>query len=113
MSPAGRIQHARDEGVVPMQVLYQPQGGLLLSERCIEAHVAVARQHGAQVHTGEAVLSWHEVPAQHGGEPDIIVVTSKAHYRTKRVVLTAGAWIPQLVPAMQVSCQCRASGMWS
>src|ERR1043166_4708544 len=38
--------------------VYQPDGGFLLSERCIVAHVTAAQELGAEVHARERVVSW-------------------------------------------------------
>jgi glycine/D-amino acid oxidase-like deaminating enzyme len=38
--------------LVLVQALFQPQGGILKPEKCIEAHVAAAKKHGAEVHEG-------------------------------------------------------------
>lgn len=86
-----------------MQVLLQPQGGLLLSERCIQAHVSIAKQHGAAVRTHEAVQGWY-VDDSAAGPGDVVVVTDEGQYRCKKVVMAAGAWMPRLVPPLQVSC---------
>jgi sarcosine oxidase len=74
----------------PLLGLYQPQGGLLDPERCIVAHVNGALQHGATVHGREAVQRW-ERQGTH-----LMVHTTRATYRTQRVILTAGAWMSQL-----------------
>ena len=86
-----------------LQALYQPQGGLLASERCIQAHIALAQQHGAHIRTSEAVHSWH-VDGSTQRRGDVVVVTSQGHYRCRQLVMTAGAWLPQLVPPLQVCC---------
>ena len=71
-------------------------GGILASERCIAAHVDLARQHGAEVRLEEQVLSWH-------AEADGVVVRSdKGEYRARKLVLAGGSWMPQLVPELQV-----------
>ena len=44
--------------------LYQPQGGFLIPERCIESHVRIAQQHGADLLTDTQVLDWK--PTEHG-----------------------------------------------
>jgi sarcosine oxidase len=75
----------------PLLGLYQPQGGLLASERCIVAHVTAALRHGAAVHGREALVAWE--PAASGVE----VQTTQARYRAQRLVLTAGAWLPRLL----------------
>ena len=72
-------------------------GGILASERCIEAHVDMARQHGAEVRLEETVLSWH---ADEGG---ITVRTNRADYRARKAVFAGGSWMPQLIPELQVS----------
>lgn len=52
---------------------------------------------GAQLHEQEALVSWR--PTAGGG---VRVTTAKAQYTARRLVLAAGAWLPQLVPALQV-----------
>ncbi|EIE19446.1 sarcosine oxidase, partial [Coccomyxa subellipsoidea C-169] len=76
--------------------LYQPQGGILSPEKCIKAHVERAVQHGATVHTEEKVLAWHVLPSG-----NVEVRTAKGAYTASKLVVTAGAWIPQLVPELQ------------
>ncbi|KAK9863916.1 hypothetical protein WJX84_010832 [Apatococcus fuscideae] len=38
------------------QAVFQPQGGILASERCIAAHIKAAQQQGAQVHLHEKLV---------------------------------------------------------
>jgi sarcosine oxidase len=68
----------------------QPEGGFLLAERCIVAHVEAAQAHGALVHARERVLGWE--PAGDG----IRVTTDRAEYEADRLVVTAGAWMKEL-----------------
>jgi sarcosine oxidase len=68
----------------------QPDGGFLLPERCIVAHVDAALAHGAEVHARERVLGWE--PAGEG----VRVTTERAEYDADRLVLTAGAWMHEL-----------------
>ena len=75
----------------PLLALYQPQGGLLAAERCIVAHVTEALRHGAVVHGREALLGWESSGA------GIVVRTTRSTYRAQRLVLTAGAWMQQLL----------------
>lgn len=72
-------------------------GGILASERCIAAHVDLARQHGAEVRLGEEVLSWQ---AEAGS---VTVRTDKGEYKARKIVLAGGSWMPQLVPELQVA----------
>jgi sarcosine oxidase len=68
----------------------QPEGGFLLPERSIVAHVEAATAHGAELHAHERVLGWE--PAGDG----VRVTTDRAEYDADRLVLTAGAWMQEL-----------------
>ena len=70
--------------------VFQPDGGFLLPERCIVAHVDAARTMGAAVKTNERVLGWE--PASGG----VRVTTDRAIYEAERLVLAAGAWEGEL-----------------
>ncbi len=74
--------------------VYQPEGGFLLPERCIIAHVTLAQSHGADVRACERVLGWE--PTGKG----VQVVTNRATYEADRLVVAAGAWISQLVTCL-------------
>jgi sarcosine oxidase len=70
--------------------VFQPEGGFLLPERCIAAHVDAARTMGAEVRTNERVLEWE---LANGG---VRVTTDRAVYEAERLVLAAGAWEGEL-----------------
>jgi sarcosine oxidase len=72
----------------------QPDGGFLMSERCIVAHVEAAHAAGAVVHAREAGLGW-EVRGQM-----VTVRTGRSEYRARRLVITAGPWASRVVPAL-------------
>jgi sarcosine oxidase len=83
-----------------LRVVYQRDGGFLLSERCIVAHVAGARARGAEVRTGERVLEWRT------GENGVRVRTDRREVEAERLVLTAGAYsqdVARLAPGMVVA----------
>jgi sarcosine oxidase len=67
--------------------LLQPDGGFLLSERCIVAHVVQAQALGAEIHAREAVRGWD---SRAGG--GVRVETERGAYTADRLVVTAGAW---------------------
>jgi sarcosine oxidase len=78
-------------------VLLQPDGGFLLPERCIVAHVAQAQTLGAVLHTGERVLGWEP----HGD--GVRVESDHGRYEADRLVLCAGAWsetVARLAPGL-------------
>ena len=67
-------------------VLLQPDGGFLLPERCIVAHVRVAEELGAVVRVNEPVVDW--APVGDG----VRVRSDRGVYEADRLVLCAGAW---------------------
>ena len=82
-----------------LQAVYQPQGGILASELCIAAHIQAAQSRGAEFHSGEKVESW-EVDASSGA---VTVFTDRGQYTASKLVLTAGAWMPDIMPELQVT----------
>jgi sarcosine oxidase len=71
-----------------------PRAGVLLAARCLAALLAAARADGAELRDGIAVDGWDAagdgVRVRAGGET----------LHAGRLVLAAGAWMPQLVPAL-------------
>jgi sarcosine oxidase len=77
-----------------MMGVYQPDGGFLLPERCIVAHVRLAQEFGAEVHARERVLEW-------GVRRNAVWVrTDRTTYGAKKVIVTAGPWARNVVPAL-------------
>ncbi len=70
---------------------YEPGAGFLRPELCIETQIDRARALGATVRTGETVT---RVTAD---ATSVTVVTNAATYAAARVIVTAGAWLPQLL----------------
>ena len=80
-----------------LPVFFQPDGGFLLPERCIVAHVNGALASGAVVRARERVLEWAEI------ENGVRIRTDRGVVETERLVLTAGAWsqdVARLPPGM-------------
>lgn len=71
--------------------LYQEDGGFLLSERCIVQHVEEAMKLGAEIHGREEVLDWTSTGN------GLAVHTTRAVYRTGKLIFTAGAWMGRLL----------------
>jgi sarcosine oxidase len=70
---------------------YEPGAGFLRPELCIETQIHRARELGAVVRTGETVT---RVTAD---GTSVTVVTNIATYTAARIIVTAGAWVPQLL----------------
>lgn len=75
--------------------VFQPQGGLLVPERCITAHVELAARHGAEVHTGEQALGWDVL-----ADERVQVRSDAATYTAEKLVICGGAWASKLVPEL-------------
>jgi sarcosine oxidase len=76
------------------EAIYQPDGGFLLPEQCIVAHVERAHRAGATIRARERVVGWH--PTEDG----VRVETDASVYEADRLVVTAGAWAAQFVDAL-------------
>jgi sarcosine oxidase len=74
--------------------LFQPDGGFLLPEECIVAHVEGAMAAGATIRARERVLGWE--PAGDG----VRVTTERGVYEGNSLVVAAGAWVGQFAPAL-------------
>jgi sarcosine oxidase len=77
-----------------MVAVYQPDGGFLMSERCVVAHVTAALAHGAEVHARECVRGWDSTSGH------VTVTTDRARYEAGTLVLTAGPWTPKSVTGL-------------
>ena len=75
--------------------VFQPEGGFVMSERAIVAHVTAALEEGAEIHGRERVLGWEETT---GG---VRVETDRAVYEAGQLVVAAGAWMGSLVEELK------------
>jgi len=75
--------------------VFQPDGGFILSEQAIVAHATMAIAAGAEIRGHEKVLAWS--PIAGGG---VRVVTERGTYEAGQLVLSPGAWVGELVPAL-------------
>lgn len=66
--------------------VFQPDGGYVMSESAIVAHVDGAQLAGAVVHGREQVIEWEPIGS------GVVVVTDRDRYTADRIVFTAGAW---------------------
>ena len=74
------------------KAVYQPDGGILIPEKCIKAFTDMAKKKGAIIKEGEKVLHLEKNPY------GIEVTTNKNSYLSKKAVITAGAWTSELIP---------------
>jgi sarcosine oxidase len=67
-------------------VVFQPNGGFVVPERCIVAHVEGALERGAVLRAREHVLDWDVT------ESGVRIRTDRATVEAEHLVATAGAW---------------------
>jgi sarcosine oxidase len=90
--------HARYPGFrVPdgSMALHEPRAGLLFPEKCVEAHLALAKRAGATIRTGITVTRWN-------AEDGIRIATDAGELRARTLILAAGPWLPALVPDLEL-----------
>ena len=78
-----------------MIAVYQPDGGFLMSERCVAAHLNAGLAHGAEIHGRERARSWETF------ERGVHVTTDRDCYEARSLVVTAGPWTASVVPSLQ------------
>jgi len=83
---------ARGDGV-----LWDPGGGVLFPERAIRAYRRLAHERGVSFRWNSPVVRWK--PRSDG---KIVVSTANREYVARSLVLTAGAWLSDLVPELQL-----------
>lgn len=73
-------------------VILQPDGGFVISERAVVAHVSAAIEAGATIKAREQVLGWELIPS------GVRVQTTKGSYEAEQIIVSAGAWMGKLIP---------------
>lgn len=78
-----------------MVAVFQPEGGFVLSERSIVAHVSLALDLGTEFHAREKVVDWKVK------DNTVHVRTNRSSYLASRLVITAGPWIADVVAPLK------------
>jgi sarcosine oxidase len=76
------------------RAVFQPDGGFLMAERSVIAHVNAALKCGADLRAREPIVEWK--PESNG----VRVRTTRGAYEAAKLVVTAGAWTLKVVPAL-------------
>ncbi|HZN36842.1 MAG TPA: N-methyl-L-tryptophan oxidase [Pirellulaceae bacterium] len=77
--------------------VFEPAAGYLKVERCVLAHLDAAELHGAEFQFGSAAVS-----RQTSGSDIVVTTESGKSFRAKKLIVTAGAWAPQLLAELNV-----------
>jgi len=83
------------EGVT---ALYEARTGFVRPERSVAAHLGAAEARGAELHFEEPVVSWE---ADASGE-GVRVTTESGVYEAGRLVISPGAWAPELLSGLNL-----------
>ncbi len=81
------------------RAIHQADAGYVRSEAAIRAHVAAARELGAEIATGSPVRGWARRPS------GFRVETAHGTCEARQLVFTAGAWTSRLVPEFASLCR--------
>lgn len=86
---------------------YEPSAGFVHPESCIAAQLEAAQEFGAVIRCGEVVGQWR--PDGDG----VTVLTPRGTFRAARMILTTGAWLPELIPTLASQARiCRQVLYW-
>lgn len=73
--------------------VYERQAGYLRPELAVQACLEQAAHHGATLQFEETALHWEAFPGSDG----VRVTTAKGSYEAARLIITPGAWVPELM----------------
>ena len=89
-----------------MATVYEKEAGYLLVENCVRAHAEEAVNLGARLETGVNILRWRE---QGDG---ISVETDQGTFSAANLIITPGAWAPDLLEELGVSLEVRRKHLY-
>jgi sarcosine oxidase len=69
------------------QIAREPRAGFVYPEKCIAAHLQLAANKGATLHTSEPVQSWE------ASGDGVTVRTQRGEYSAEKLILATGAWM--------------------
>ena len=81
--------------------LYEEKAGFVRPEETVKAHLDQASSSGADLRFGEPVLSWE------ASGDGVRVETPKSTYEAGRLVISPGAWAPQLLADLDLPRRAR------
>ncbi|HMJ89333.1 MAG TPA: N-methyl-L-tryptophan oxidase [Candidatus Acidoferrum sp.] len=78
---------------------FEHSAGFVHPEACIAAQLKMAARHGVELRTDEQLIHWEN----NGGSVE--VTTDRGTYGAAHLILTAGAWLPRIVPELASSAR--------
>jgi monomeric sarcosine oxidase len=89
-----------------MSAVFEQKAGYLAVEACVRTYTAEAQKLGAELHSEETILSW-----QADGN-DVTIKTNKGQYSAARLIVTPGAWAPQLLAGLGIRFEIRRKSLF-
>ncbi len=74
----------------------EPDAGFLQPEKAIGLYIREAKKNGAVIQTGEKLIHWEKKNGL------LHIQTSKADYRSRKLIITAGAWASEAIGILNV-----------
>ena len=87
--------------------ILEHEAGYLVPELCVDSHLSMAEEYGAELRFGESLISWTgggkidedlKSSERHTTDTEevITVITDRGIYTTNKIILSVGAWAPEL-----------------
>ena len=83
------------------EAVWESGGGILRAAACLQAHVNLARRHGADLRFSTPALAWRR-----DGD-GVAVDTRQGTVRAGAMILTPGPWAPQALADLDLPLSCR------
>ena len=77
--------------------LFEPNGGVLAAEPCLQAHWDLARRHGADLRFGVAAVAWSQA-----ADGSIVIETEAGDLKARGAIVTVGPWACDLLRALDL-----------
>ncbi|HEV8542696.1 MAG TPA: N-methyl-L-tryptophan oxidase [Verrucomicrobiae bacterium] len=74
-----------------MEGVLEPRAGILFPEKCLAAHLKLAKEAGATIRTNERILDWGF------SEQEVRVRTGSGEFHGSKLILACGPWLPGLL----------------
>ena len=71
---------------------YEPNGGILRPERCVDVQLKLAQEKGAVIRTGERVINYRI------DDDGVTVQSDLGEYHADKLILSSGAWMVDFMP---------------
>lgn len=77
---------------------FEPSAGFLRPEACVNAHLTIAEERGAEIRRLERVLGFE------ASDTAVEITTDRATYAGEQLIVAVGAWAPKFFPPVITRC---------